>query len=1041
MFNTKQLSLLLFIFTLTNANLFAQDISLDWVGVFKGSNNYTVAFDINNTNEIVSTGGFSGVVDFNPGVALNNISIPGGAQATYVCKLDSNRNYLWSQRFVGPNGLFFVYDIKYDDLGNILICGHFNGTLDFDNSAAVYNLSSNGSYDAAIVKLDPNGNLIWAKNIGSSSYELARSIMIDETSNIYIVGTFNGIVDFDPNSGIENRTSQGNGDATFSLKLDSGGNFLFASCITSDVSFNSFCAVRGFNMTSAGELIITGVFSGTVDFDPGPSSYNITSSTSLDVWGNPVANIDFFIWKLDSSGQFEWVKIVKSSSTNYPIQGSELIIDQFDNIYCVGTANGTIDLDPGSSIFNLNASPLQNCLFKLNSDGDFIDAVLIPSEYGCRMAINDQNELFISGNYGYDITHPEFAIGIDTVILNSVDMYDNFLLKKDQNLNNIWVKSFGGVENQQVSILGLDQSDNLIMSSNLVGTMDFDPSSGIQLESTSSPSSSYPQNTYIAKYKPCSNTQSSLNILSCNDYTLNGIVYSISGVYHQVIQNTSGCDSLITLNLVISNSTSSLISATSCNSYSLNGQTYSASGVYSQIIQNATGCDSIITLDLEITNSSSSILTITSCDSFLLNGQLYNSSGNFTQVIQNFAGCDSTIQLNLTIIQSSSSTLTVSSCESYSLNGQTFNTSGIYTQVIQNEVGCDSIITLNLEIKNNTTNTLSVSACNSYTAPNNQVYNMTGDYQVVISNSVGCDSIIDISLTIFDVPTPEICMVTVDNQGLYNVIFWDKTVYTRVDSFIIYREVQNNIYNIIGVVPNDSLSLFVDTVRTLYFPNTGDPRVSSYKYKIAIKDTCGNISLMSPFHRTMFLQDQQNGNFNWNNYEIENNPQPIPQLVNYLLQRDDDQDGVFDITVGSTTATTATDPNYSSLVQQGSIWRIETDWNIQCNPTKQNNIGKSLEITSRSNKKNDQNVGLEVNNIVQTKFTFYPNAVKDYLFVSSSDPSIMCTVELVDLNGKIVLSSLFFGESTLDVKSLSLGSYLIKFKIPGYQENHLLLKN
>jgi hypothetical protein len=657
------------------------------------------------------------------------------------------------------------------------------------------------------------------------------------------------------------------------------------------------------------------------------------------------------------------------------------------------------------------------------------------------MAINDQNELFISGLYGDDITQPEFVIGIDTVILNSVDMYDNFLLKKDQNLNNIWVKSFGGVGNQQVSILGLDQSDNLIMSGNLAGTLDFDPSSGIYLESTSSPSISYLQNTYIAKYKPCSNTQASLNILSCNDYTLNGIVYSISGVYHQVIQNTSGCDSLITLNLVISNGTSSLISATSCNSFNLNGQTYNASGVYTQMLQNAAGCDSLITLDLEIGNSSSSLLTITACDSFLLNGQLYNSSGNFTQVIQNIAGCDSTIQLNLTIMQSSYSELTVSSCDSYFLNGQTYNTSGIYTQVIQNEVGCDSVITLNLEIRNNTTNTLSVRACNFYTAPDNQVYNVSGDFQAVIPNFVGCDSIIDISLTILDVPTPEICMVSVDNQGLYNVIYWDKTLYTRVDSFIIYREVQNNNYNIIGVVPNDSLSLFIDTVRTLYLPSTGDPRVSSYKYKIAIKDTCGNIGLKSPYHRTMFLQDQLNGNFNWTDYEIENTPLPIPQLVNYLLQRDDNQDGVFDITVGSTTGTTATDPDYSSLVLQGSIWRIETDWNIQCNPTKKNNIGKSLEITSRSNKKNDQSLGLEVNNPTQTKFNFHPNSVNENLYVSCSDPSALCKVDLLDLNGKIVLSSMFHGESTIDVRNLSVGSYLIKFNTPGFQENHMLIKN
>ena len=895
MLNMKHLSLLLFVFNVSNANLFAQNISLDWVGVFNGSNsnNHITAFDINSNNEIVSTGffaatpgNFSATVDFNPGPAVNNLSAPPTGQVTYVCKLDSNRNYLWAQRFAGPNGWFWVNDIKYDAIGNVIICGNLSGTLDFDNSTSVYNLTStqpnSGLIDAVIVKLDPNGNFIWAKQIGSSYDDSAIRLNTDSSLNIYTLGTFYGVVDFDPNTGTEYQT--GNGGASFVLKLDASGNFIFVSTI-------STWSPSDFKMTSVGEIIITGLFTGTVDFDSGPNIYNASSSTYLDSWGNPVYLQNMFVLKLDSIGQFDWVKVIQSSSVFSGFFHSKLSIDQYDNIYSVFLATGSIDVDPGVSVFSLNATPPQNCLFKLNSDGMLTDAVLIPSENDCRIAINDQNELFVSGNYGNAITQPEFSFGIDTLTLNSVDAYDNFLIKMDDNLNNLWVKSFGGVGNQQVSILGIDNSSNLIMSSNLVGTMDFDPSSEVHLES--SPAS----NTYIAKYKPCTNTQSSISVISCDDFTLNGTVYSTSGTYYNITQNASGCDSIITLSLVITNSnTTNYISAIGCGSYILNGQTYDSTGIYTQTLQNSVGCDSIITLDLVISS---------------------------------------------------------------------------------------------------TTN----------------------------------------------VPTPEICMVSADNQGLYNVVYWDKTLYFGVDSFLIYREVQNNNYSIIGVVPNDSLSLFIDTVRTLYFPNTGDPRVSSYRYKIAIKDVCGNIGLKSPYHRTIFLQDQQNGNFNWNHYEIQSATLPIPQLINYLLQRDDNQDGVFDITVGSTTGITATDPDYSSLVQLGSIWRIETDWNIECNPTKQNNLGKSLEITSRSNKKNDQSLGLEVNNPTQTKFNFHPNSVNENLYVSCSDPSALCKVDLLDLNGKIVLSSMFYGESTIDVRNLSVGSYLIKFNIPGFQENHLLLKN
>ena len=153
----KLSNLLLFCLLLSISNVFAQYISLDWVGVFKGSSNYVKAFDINSNNEIASTGRFlSGTVDFNPASAVNNLITPSGSEAAYVCKLDSNRNYLWAQRFVGPNASFDPMDLKFDANGNVIICGYFIGTLDFDNSNAVFNLTSNGQGDAVVLKLDPN---------------------------------------------------------------------------------------------------------------------------------------------------------------------------------------------------------------------------------------------------------------------------------------------------------------------------------------------------------------------------------------------------------------------------------------------------------------------------------------------------------------------------------------------------------------------------------------------------------------------------------------------------------------------------------------------------------------------------------------------------------------------------------------------------------------------------------------------------------------------------------------------------------------------
>ena len=99
-------------------------------------------------------------------------------------------------------------------------------------------------------------------------------------------------------------------------------------------------------------------------------------------------------------------------------------------------------------------------------------------------------------------------------------------------------------------------------------------------------------------------TNSSVSITACDSYswTQNGTTYLASGTYKDTVTNTAGCDSIISLNLTINNSTASSVAVTSCDSYSWiqNGTTYLASGTYKDTVTNTAGCDSIISLNLTI---------------------------------------------------------------------------------------------------------------------------------------------------------------------------------------------------------------------------------------------------------------------------------------------------------------------------------------------------------------------------------------------------------------------------------------------------------
>ena len=256
----------------------------------------------------------------------------------------------------------------------------------------------------------------------------------------------------------------------------------------------------------------------------------------------------------------------------------------------------------------------------------------------------------------------------------------------------------------------------------------------------------------------CSPTTSSETVTECDSYTwnTNGQTYTQSGQYTEVLTNTAGCDSTITIDLTITNSSSSSITETVCDTYTApDGTVYTTTGNYTVVIPNTAGCDSTITIDLTVGNSSSSSLTLTECDTYTApDGTTYTTTGNYTAVIPNTVGCDSTITIDLTITNSNSSSETVTECDAYtwSTNGQTYTQSGQYTSVLTNQVGCDSTVTLNLTITNSNTGSETVTECDSYTwNTNGQTYTQSGQYTEVLTNTAGCDSTVTLDLTITSV--------------------------------------------------------------------------------------------------------------------------------------------------------------------------------------------------------------------------------------------------------------------------------------------------
>jgi hypothetical protein len=257
---------------------------------------------------------------------------------------------------------------------------------------------------------------------------------------------------------------------------------------------------------------------------------------------------------------------------------------------------------------------------------------------------------------------------------------------------------------------------------------------------------------------------------------------------------------------------------------------------------------------------------------------------------------------------------------------------------------------------------------------------------------------------IYSLVTPDICMITVDEQSTNNIIYWDKSNLIGVDSFLIYRETANNIYKKIGVVSNDSIALFIDTVRHLYLIN-GDPNIATYKYKICVKNVLGDTSALSLWHKTVFTS-QNGGLFAFNDYGIEGQTTPVPQLNQYLLKRDDSgASGVWGI-VGGSTSSPINDPNYSNY--PNGKWRVETDWTISCDSS------RGTISTSRSNIKQVvifTGIIKEINN----QISIYPNPSKNNFTVFIPEIYQCGLIKIFNSLGQEIYSKKFSENKTKNI--------------------------
>ncbi len=477
-----------------------------------GSSSYDASNSIavDSAGNVYTTGYFMSTADFDPGTGTYNLS-SNGTRDIFISKIDAAGNFVWAES-IGSTGYDIGYGISTDATGNVYISGFFSDTVDFDPGAGVYNMASAGGRDIFVCKLDPLGNLIWAKRMGGTSSEESSSIVLDANGNIYTTGYFQGTADFDPGTGIANLTSIIAWDA-FICKLDNSGNYVWAK------SFGCTNYEQGLSIATdaTGNVYTTGNFKGTTDFDPGTGTLNIVSSGSNDV----------FISKLDAAGNFVWAKTFGGTGQDY---GKGIQIDTSGNIILSGFFQATVDFDPGTDTFNIVSSGnYASFISKLDAAGNFIWAKSFQGNNGNNQVRNNDLAIDLQGNIyttGYFQGVADFDPGSGNYYLSATAHVNIYVSKLDATGNFIWATSTGQYFDNRAFGIAVDNDQSVYTTGSFSDSADFDPGVNVHMLQAAGL-----LDIFILKYINCGNMSlsTSQSNVACFGDSSGTITASVSG--------------------------------------------------------------------------------------------------------------------------------------------------------------------------------------------------------------------------------------------------------------------------------------------------------------------------------------------------------------------------------------------------------------------------------------------------------------------------------------------------------------------------------
>lgn len=420
---------------------------------------------LDGTGNLYVVGTHAAAFDVDPSAAVVTLSHAGSSDI-FLAKYNAAGALVWAFS-LGSANAESPSAVALDAVGDVYIAGRYQGTLDFDPDVPVASQTSAGNTDIFVAKYSSAGVYQWAISMGGTSADEALSLCVSGTSRVFVVGSFNAIVDFDPGAGVVSLTSAGSQDLFIGQYNAADGSYRQAQQLGS----TTFDAAMSVVVDASDNIYIGGIFGGTVDFDPGPGVVNYTAINA----------VDGFVASYDAGGGFRWAFRFGGNG----FLGEEvrsLALGTSGELYVAGRFQGiNIDFDPSANTAALTSQGFQDVFIAQYSQatGAYLWAhnlagTMFTSNTAYGVSTHSGGEVYLCGSFNSTV---DFDPGIGSANLTSAGNTDIFLAKYDKNGMYQWAISVGSTaadEGRSVVAGGT----SVYMTGSFNGAADFDPTGG-----------------------------------------------------------------------------------------------------------------------------------------------------------------------------------------------------------------------------------------------------------------------------------------------------------------------------------------------------------------------------------------------------------------------------------------------------------------------------------------------------------------------------------------------------------------------------------